>query len=675
MVKTIVEQTSVAPQAEYTTEPLSKPFVLNAPFGEENPYQRMMYWPSGSDYTVLPAKKNFQRMVKLANTGEYVAMHLHWDDLIFHFGRKEVTSVRENKNLSILNALEEIKAAGLPLIFTVHNARPHSPAVSLDTFRNVRQRVCDLSDIVHVHTSFAADHVIREYSVDPKKVVLIPHPSYLGVYESAELTLGRTASFSKPTRFLFFGAFRRNKGVSKIVDALNALERNNRHFHATVVGRVRERARSGIEQSFEHFGDKVSLILDRILDDDIPALFSGSHFFLAPFDNDVLSSGTIMLAQTFGLPVIGSDTPAMRSMLPTSNHPFLFDQSDAAGFARKIRAACDLGTRQYEEARCGAFEVAEAYSPQQVALKLSHEIDNLLSTSSSSPDSSIERRTLATPLKGLAEMLNIERPVEILDVGANPMGRSPVYQKLINDGLCKVTGFDPQRDTLEDLEATKSDHETYLPYALGDGGQHLLNVYRGSGLTSLLELRRQTVGFLRGLRRAAKLVDQVSFQTFRLDDLSEIKTIDLLKIDIQGSELIVMENAKQLLSTAVAIQAEVSFFPLYDNQPTFGEIDVFLRGLGFVPFNFVDIERRRINHPWSSMMPDQKPGQMLDGDIIYLRDLSEPEKIDSTKLRMLSLLASGVFDQSDLVFRCLDVLVQRQELNRQDVDNYISLHM
>jgi hypothetical protein len=77
-------------------------------------------------------------------------------------------------------------------------------------------------------------------------------------------------------------------------------------------------------------------------------------------------------------------------------------------------------------------------------------------------------------------------------------------------------------------------------------------------------------------------VKEIPVSTRRLDDIAEISAMDFLKIDAQGSELSVVRHGHRCLMQAVAIQTEVSFVPLYHDQPTFGEIDNEMRRMDFV---------------------------------------------------------------------------------------------
>ena len=55
----------------------------------------------------------------------------------------------------------------------------------------------------------------------------------------------------------------------------------------------------------------------------------------------------------------------------------------------------------------------------------------------------------------------------------------------------------------------------------------------------------------------------------------------LLKLDVQGAELQVLQGAEKLLPIIDAIYCEVSFVELYERQPTAGAIVSFLDRHGF----------------------------------------------------------------------------------------------
>ena len=57
--------------------------------------------------------------------------------------------------------------------------------------------------------------------------------------------------------------------------------------------------------------------------------------------------------------------------------------------------------------------------------------------------------------------------------------------------------------------------------------------------------------------------------------------IDLMKIDVQGAELLALRGAEQALARTRFVFAEVSFAPLYEGSCVFGEVYDFLCSRGF----------------------------------------------------------------------------------------------
>ena len=73
------------------------------------------------------------------------------------------------------------------------------------------------------------------------------------------------------------------------------------------------------------------------------------------------------------------------------------------------------------------------------------------------------------PSSRINPAFGLSRRTQVVDIGANPIDGEPPYQNLLKEGLADIVGFEPQIDALEKLNAQKSEHETYLPYAIGDG--------------------------------------------------------------------------------------------------------------------------------------------------------------------------------------------------------------
>jgi FkbM family methyltransferase len=77
---------------------------------------------------------------------------------------------------------------------------------------------------------------------------------------------------------------------------------------------------------------------------------------------------------------------------------------------------------------------------------------------------------------------------------------------------------------------------------------------------------------------------KVTVPLARLDDYldrMELKERTLLKVDVQGYEMFVLNGAARLLPHVDYLLTEVSYQPLYDGQPLFGDIYTFLSTQAF----------------------------------------------------------------------------------------------
>ena len=130
---------------------------------------------------------------------------------------------------------------------------------------------------------------------------------------------------------------------------------------------------------------------------------------------------------------------------------------------------------------------------------------------------------------------------------------------------------------------------TFLDVALHNRrGPISFNIARDRGLSSIFEPDR---AFLDAFPESTRF-DIVEVQPAEADTLDnqlrarQIAGADFIKADTQGSELFVLEGAKEVLSTSViGVEVEVEFAPIYRGQPLFADVDAYLRSLGFVLFD------------------------------------------------------------------------------------------
>jgi hypothetical protein len=155
--------------------------------------------------------------------------------------------------------------------------------------------------------------------------------------------------------------------------------------------------------------------------------------------------------------------------------------------------------------------------------------------------------------------------------------------------------------------------------------------------------------------------------------VKEIERLDYLKIDIQGGELAVFQAGKNKLANTVAIQTEVSFITLYKDQPSMGDIDVELRSQGFVPHCFAAVKKWPIAPCVVNNNPRLALNQLLEADLVYVRDFSKPEGMSDEQLKHLALIAHHCYRSIDLALRCVMLLEQRGAVPQGAQKSYLAI--
>lgn len=172
----------------------------------------------------------------------------------------------------------------------------------------------------------------------------------------------------------------------------------------------------------------------------------------------------------------------------------------------------------------------------------------------------------------------------VLDVGAN---RGQFAQGLFNTGFSgRIVSFEalPEAHGLLTKAAMPSKGAwTVAPrVALSDNsGMATFHVTATDTSSSLFAPKESFAAST----PEARLVSTLEVQTARLDDV--VRNIGLsidgcfLKMDVQGSEGLVMAGASDVLAAATGLMTELSLTPLYDGQTSARDLLEMIYGAGF----------------------------------------------------------------------------------------------
>jgi FkbM family methyltransferase len=267
--------------------------------------------------------------------------------------------------------------------------------------------------------------------------------------------------------------------------------------------------------------------------------------------------------------------------------------------------------------------------------------------------------------KALFILLGLTEKIRCLDIGSLCIGEQedPWINLARIEGLAEVIGFEPIEEECARLNAINESHQgviRYLPFAIGDGASHSLRVTNIPMTSSLYEPHHETIDVFWNLGELMCVEKRVDVETKRLDDLLALTgAVDFIKLDIQGSELMALENAKRALDSVGVVQCEVEFIELYQDQPLFADVDKFLRSQGFSFLKFSYQEGRSYKPLYSNANPNNAISQTLWADAVYVKDFRRRRLHDSRVLRSAAFVLHQVYGAYDLAHLFIEELDRR----------------
>jgi glycosyltransferase involved in cell wall biosynthesis len=284
-------------------------------------------------------------------------LHMHWPSFEYR-SPKRIQSLIRFARFALLLLYAHL--LGARLIWTAHNLLPHDrcPLLFIDTM--ACRWVILLASLILVHGPGPAQILAKKFPGSVGKMVEIPHGHWIGYYPinldqgQARQLLGLTA---EDFVFLFVGLCKPYKNLHELIRVFRSLDLPARLL---VAGKFQDRAYR--DHIFALAADDSRIRIDEgfIADEDLQRYLLASNFVVAPY-REILTSGTAMLALSFGRPLISLDVGFLRDVVPQSAG-ILFDSEDPQGLAKALVQAA--GTHFDEQ---GILDHARQFSYDDAA--------------------------------------------------------------------------------------------------------------------------------------------------------------------------------------------------------------------------------------------------------------------------------------------------------------------
>ncbi|GAB4114378.1 MAG: glycosyltransferase [Candidatus Caldatribacteriota bacterium] len=236
-------------------------------------------------------------------------LHLHWHHPFLLGSNMTKTII---KSVSFIAELLLLKLLGVKIVWTVHNITNYEEKFrSMELFfSKILSRLCNK---IIVHSPAAKKKVIEVYGVNRYfSIVVIPHGNYINSYKNVvnksearnQLKMG-----VENLIYLYFGQIRPYKGIPKLVEAFKEL--NCPQAKLLIAGKPLNNkiAQDILKRCGEN--ENIDTFFEFIPDDEIQTYMNAADVVVLPY-RDFLTSGAVILAMSFGRPIIG---PAIGSML------------------------------------------------------------------------------------------------------------------------------------------------------------------------------------------------------------------------------------------------------------------------------------------------------------------------------------------------------------------------
>lgn len=189
--------------------------------------------------------------------------------------------------------------------------------------------------------------------------------------------------------------------------------------------------------------------------------------------------------------------------------------------------------------------------------------------------------------------VNLEQDLRVLlpqagalmfDVGANKGQTIAMFRRTFNQPV--IHAFEPNKSLVETVltPAHAGNSKVVInAAALGaENGSLTFNECENNELSSFLPMESSAQNpFKDDVIKASTTVPVWTLDGYVSEH--KLSPLVLLKIDTQGFDLQVLQGARQQLSAGriSLVMLEINFVPMYVGQPTFGQVDAFLREHGY----------------------------------------------------------------------------------------------
>jgi len=327
----------------------------------ENPSFAVKKWMPSKDSSKSKLGKVFVLLIYLFKLLKYIAKEKP-DAIHFQF-------FRFNMDAILFYLLSKLK---IHLIYTAHNVLPHN-RYKYDV--QLTGLVYRSAGKIIVHSNYIKTKLLSMFSVDEKKIVVIPHGNFDHYLPKEQLSKDEARAKlkldSKDDVALFFGSIREYKGLDLLLDAYQKIYKNNVRIKLLIAGspdttEVENYYKNRINQIAAN--GQIRFYPDFISTEEVPVFFNAADLVVLPYKR-IDHSGVVHLAYSFSKPIIATRVGDFEDAIEDGKSGYLVSPENADLLAGAIEKAFAEKENLIKMGQYAGFLNSTKYSWDEIAQK------------------------------------------------------------------------------------------------------------------------------------------------------------------------------------------------------------------------------------------------------------------------------------------------------------------
>jgi beta-1,4-mannosyltransferase len=332
--------------------------VMCPDYRPANPSQRLLEAALHPRYVASYGGPALARTRLRQRDGEdHVLLHVHWED---HVYRDAVDAADGAARVdAFLEEIEGFVGDGGGLVWTVHNLEPH---VARDPTAQKR-----LVEALQRHARRVTGHGVAALAalaargVPEDRLVLVPHGNFIGAHgPPVDRSRARTALGLDPAARigLLVGRVDSYKGLARLAAAFGAVGAPG--LQLAIVGKAIVAVDDILASLPPVQRSRVDFRQGFLTDEQLALWLGACDAVLLPYER-ITTSGGLLLALSYGRPVVAADHDAILEIAAEGREALLFRAGDTPALAEALERLASLDSTQLAAMSERALERARMY--------------------------------------------------------------------------------------------------------------------------------------------------------------------------------------------------------------------------------------------------------------------------------------------------------------------------